>query len=137
MRTIDKGQIAMLKVELLAAEKGITICKPTIEGLRYDIIIDDNGKLKRVQVKYCDCKTSCSENSYSVNLRKVQNNSNKDIKLYTENEIDGLLVYLPVIDKVLWFDSKKIANKQVLTIRTDLPKRGHIKNSNMAEDYIW
>ena len=137
MRSIDKGQLAVLKTELRAAEKGITPCRPTLEGTRYDLILDDKGSFKRVQIKYCDCKTTACKNSYSVNLRKKQSNSKKTVKLYDGDELDGLIVYLPSVDKLLWFEPNEFAGKQMITIRTAAAKNGQTKGCLMADDHIW
>ena len=47
----DKGEIALLKVEIRAAEQGIVVLKPTTSHRRYDIVLDCGGKFLRAQVK--------------------------------------------------------------------------------------
>ena len=52
----QKGEIAQLKVQLRAAEKGVTLSKPLIDS-RYDFIRDDGRKQERAQVKYASGKS--------------------------------------------------------------------------------
>lgn len=138
MRTIDKGQIAVIRVELRAAELGFTPCRPTIEGTRFDLILEKDGKCQRIQVKYCDVLTSnCESGSYTVNLRKVQNNGRQEVKLYEKGEIDALIVYLPSTAKLYWFEESEFVGKQTLTIRTEIPKNNQAKKCRMAEKYEW
>src|SRR3990172_1003729 len=57
--THHKGELAFLKCSIRALEKGMILSRPTTET-RYDAILDDGGKLLRVQVKYGDCQSASS-----------------------------------------------------------------------------
>ena len=52
LTTAQKAEIAMAKVRLRAAEKGIAISVPTSDSVRYDLIVDEGARLYRAQVKY-------------------------------------------------------------------------------------
>ncbi|MCI0485271.1 MAG: group I intron-associated PD-(D/E)XK endonuclease [Blastocatellia bacterium] len=96
---LRKADIARLKVEMRALEKGIICSRPVVEGTRYDCILDTGSKLYRAQVKYANGKSSNTEGVVQVNLRKeIRKNRNA---AYTDSEIDVLLVYVPKIDSVL------------------------------------
>ena len=53
--TNRKGEIAVQRTILRALELGLNVCRPCIEGTRYDLAVErTDGLLERVQVKYCD-----------------------------------------------------------------------------------
>jgi Protein of unknown function (DUF3257). len=132
----QKGELACLKVEQIALEKGYIVSKPTIEGTRYDRIIDCNNRLYRVQIKYAGTKQTNSEGCICIDLRK-KTNSGKKISSYNRNEVDVVLAYIPEIDKVCWFEPDLFEGKQTLTIRYEPSKNGQVKNIIFAENYIW
>ena len=134
MTTNFKGDLAIAKVILTATQKGYTISKPLSDSARYDLILDINGILKRVQVKYADGKCSQATGVIRVGLEKVY----KGKKLfYSDQDIDLLLVYLPKIDKICSFYAKDYSEKRNLFIRYIPAKNGQSKGCLLAESYFW
>lgn len=131
----QKGEIACLKFESRAIEKGFVVSKPTIDCNRYDRVIDCNGKLFRVQIKYSSRKNTNSDGSTSINLTKVTRNGKKLI--YTEQEIDVVVAYIPEIDKLCWLPSKLFHKKLSISIRYRHPKNHQRKGIVLADHYIW
>ena len=130
-----KAEIAMMKVGIRALQLGAFVSKPIFEGARYDYIIERDGKLYRVQVKYADGKNKTADGVVIVNLRKqIKKNKNHP---YNESEVDALVVYMPKIDKVCWFGPEVFSGKQGLSIRIAPAKNGQIKGCLAAEDYLW
>jgi hypothetical protein len=113
---IRKAEVAMMKVALRAMERGAMVSKPIFEGARYDYVIEEQGKVYRVQVKYADGKTNCrTSGAVYLNLRKqIKKNKNHP---YDESEIDALVVYLPKLNKVCWLVPEVFSGKQSLYIR--------------------
>jgi len=125
----------MMKVGIRALQVGAIVSKPIFEGARYDYIIERDGKLYRVQVKYADGKNKTADGVVIVNLRKqIKKNKNHP---YNESEVDALVVYMPKIDKVCWFGPEVFSGKQGLSIRIAPAKNGQIKGCLAAEDYLW
>ena len=58
MNSANKSEIAVLKLELRANQKGYFVSLPKNQSSRYDLIIDDGKKLYRTQVKYLNRSTS-------------------------------------------------------------------------------
>lgn len=131
MNTIEKGAIAEQKVILRAIEKGIVVSRP-ITPTRYDLLFDDGKDIKRVQVKYGDGGGN-SENAVSVQLRSWSNGS---YKVYTEDEVDIILAYIPKIDKIVQLPSTAFG-KRTLSIRLAEAKNGHHAKCNFADDLVW
>jgi hypothetical protein len=132
--THQKGEIAQLKVQLRAAEKGVTLSKPLISS-RYDFIIDDGLKLERVQVKYASGKAQNSQGSIKVNLKSWE--GRKLRRRYCANEVDALLVYIPQIDKVLRFEAGFFCERESFIVRIQPAKNGQMKGTLNAADFIW
>ena len=130
-----KAEIAMMKVGMRALQLGAFVSKPIFEGARYDYIIERDGKLYRVQVKYADGKNKTADGVVIVNLRKqIKKNKNHP---YDESEVDALVVYMPKIDKVCWFEPEVFCGKQGLYIRIAPTKSGRVKGCLAAKDYLW
>lgn len=130
----QKGEIAKLKVELRATEKG-WICSRTVADSRYDLILDDGFRLHRVQVKYADSNSSRSDNAIMVNLKKDDGKLN--YRMYSKDEIDAIVIYIPRIEKFCWFNSSHFHKKTAITIRLGLPKNGQKKNLRFVDDFQW
>lgn len=128
-----KGQIAMCKCEIRALELGYIISKPTFNA-RYDLILDDNKSLRRIQVKYADGKMSHSNGSVRVKLEYKDRRNNSFT--YKNNEVDGLIVYIPKIDGLCYFSNNIFVGKKYLCIRINSPKNGQLKGILNAKDYL-
>jgi bisphosphoglycerate-independent phosphoglycerate mutase (AlkP superfamily) len=123
-----KGQIAELKVQLRAAEKGYIISIPTVPG-RYDAILD-NGKLERIQIKYAGYLHTLAEGSVVVELRRRG-------QVYNKNEVDALLVYIPQIDKIVKIPSNLFCGRSSITIRYQPSKNRQVDGIVFAKDFLW
>jgi hypothetical protein len=117
-------------------EKGILVSKPVIEA-RYDLLLDCHGTFYRAQVKYADGTASKSANAVPLNLQK-QCRGNGKTKVYTRDEVDVILVYVPKIDKVLWIGPEIFHGKSTIQIRLSPPKKKQTgKNLHLAEMLVW
>lgn len=132
----SKGIEAQLKAELRANELGYIVSKPTTDCCRYDMILDDGKKLKRIQVKYCDRKQSGANGSIALSLRKFSLNK-KERPYYTKDEIDAIIVYVKPIEKLCYLDIDIIEKKSSITLRYELPKNNQGKNIYLVDDYLW
>ena len=46
-----KGELTEIKCQLYCLENGYIVSKPILDNARYDMILDYNGKLYRIQIK--------------------------------------------------------------------------------------
>lgn len=131
-----KGQLAATKAELRALELGYIPSRP-IFNARYDLILDDTEthRLMRVQIKYADAKLSHSDGSVSVKL--AYENRKKTRYTYQDSEVDGLIVYIPKIDKLCFFLPKMFVGKERISIRYTKTRNNQKKGIIFAEDYYW
>ncbi len=134
MNTSNKGQLAVLKVEQRAAEKGLIVSKPTTET-RYELLLDDGESIKKAQVKYANGK-SLASGVVVARLEKRNGSSNK-CHPYTSQDVDIMLVYVPKVDKVLCFDPAIIEQKTALYIRYEPAKGGQTKRCLFSHEHEW
>ena len=126
-----KDLIACLKVELAAAERGAIVSRPISDFTRYDRVLDWNGKLYRVQIKYVSVKACHVEGAVQLNLRKDARSC------YSQDDIDALLVYVPQSDCVYWFGPEVFHGRSSLQIRYAPAKNGQKTGCLMGESYRW
>ena len=132
---LRKADLARLKVEMRALELGIICSRPVVEGTRYDLILDQDGKLYRAQVKYGNGSSTKCKGVVQINLRKaIRREKNQP---YTDKDIDILLIYVPKIDKVCSFGPEIFNHKSSLSIRISPTKNGQTKHCLPAENFFW
>jgi len=129
-----KGQLALSKSELRALELGFIPSRPIFDT-RYDLIVDDHKSLKKIQVKYADGTPSNGIGSVIVKLS--YEDRQKQIYTYQKSEVDGLVVYLPKIDRLCFLPPKIFLGKRNLCIRLKKPRNNQKKGVIFAKDYFW
>ena len=132
--THQKGELAQLKVQVRAIEKGVVLSKPLMDS-RYDFLLDDGHKLERVQVKYASGKAPHSQGSVKINLKSWE--GRKLSRRYCQSEVDALLVYIPQIDEVLRFEADVFCERASFTVRIKPAKNGQTKGVLNAIDFVW
>ncbi len=128
LKSWQKGHIARLKVEARAAELGAYVSIPTTDT-RYDLVIDSENFLYRVQVKYADVSMRNSRGSVLLSLLK-------NGKTYSASEIDALLVYVAKVDRVCWFGPEVFHGRQSITLRYK-PAAIHRVDMRLVHEYFW
>jgi hypothetical protein len=127
LKNYSKGQIAQLKIQLMAAKKNLLCSLPTVGATRYDLIMDNKGTLSRTQIKYCNRKASRVKNCLELQLY------NKAFRnFYSRSEIDLLLVFIPKLDIILKFEADEFHKRKTIFIHlTDEKSNFYYKN------FIW
>ncbi|MCU0342041.1 MAG: group I intron-associated PD-(D/E)XK endonuclease [Spirosomaceae bacterium] len=97
MDTKLKGDIAEQATILHALKQGWGVLKPVGDRLPYDLVLDINGKLVKIQVKsaWFDEKTQ----NYVVDTRRTKTNRKQMIRdVYQQTDFDFAVVYIENID---------------------------------------
>lgn len=95
--TKNKGDIALTKVIADLTERGYSVSLPVSEHLRYDLIVDVNSRLLRVQVKYSvDCVLYKGTVYASVSEGKTIRS------YYADEDFDFYAAYLPEKDVIIY-----------------------------------
>jgi hypothetical protein len=137
MTSAQKGEIAQLKVQLRAAQKGFTVSRPTVDVCRYDLIVDTGAKLFRAQIKYAGSEGSTSTGSVVVGLRKWPGRKHSKSRTYAKSECDLLLVYIPQVDQIACITSEAFDGKPTVRIRFSPAKNAQLKGIRLLHDVAW
>lgn len=136
MNTWQKGELARIEVIKRAIEKGCVPSTPVFEQCRYDLIIEENGKLERVQVKYSEQKTKSSSGSYFVDFRRNNNGSTLK-RRYSALEIDAIMVYIKPMGVICKLGPKDFDGKSSVTLRAEPPRNNQRSLIRKISDFAW
>jgi len=130
-----KGELACLKLELRAIEKNAIVSRPTVECV-YDRLVDHDGKIHRVQVKYAGCKASHCDGAIKAYVGRSCEFRGKHVP-YDGDELDAIVLYLPDVDKILWLEKAMWLGKVNVQLRYTPPKNNQTKGIHLVENHLW
>lgn len=93
MKPKEKGDLAVAQAISYFMSNGYEVCLPIGDKRPYDLIVEQGGRLSRVQVKYAGYYKG--EQKYRAALRTMGGNqSYYSAKKYEDNDFDLLFVYV-------------------------------------------
>ena len=93
MDTKLKSDIAESAVNTELLSRGFNVLKPVGDRLPYDIAVDVNGKLIRIQVKHAWYNKK--DKAYIVDVRRTKANRRRMIrKKYDNNDFDFVIAFI-------------------------------------------
>lgn len=125
----QKGLASEARVKYELTLRGYTVLEPYGDNERYDLAIDHEDGLERVQVKTGNLKDSF------IQFRLTSNRSTAkgvEHKPYTEDEIDSYIVVSYELDKLYYVPIEDTAKS---TMRLRLSSKQDQPQINWAEDY--
>lgn len=122
-----KGLIAELEFSLYLIKKGWNIFLPTNQNSRLDMIIEKNGKLKKLQIKYCTPYKGCLRIELEHPLRKTGS--------YSTKEVDDIGAYDPINKKFYLIPLTKILPRKEIWLRVSPTSKNQQLNINWAENF--
>ena len=129
--TKTKGDLGVFKAKTTLCEMGYLVLSPESEHSPFDIVAYKNNTFKRIQVKY----RSANNGKIDVCFRQSWADKNgTHITHVDKNEIDLYCIFVPELDKCLFFDPK-LYNKAI-TIRIEDPKNLQKTKINSYKDFI-
>ena len=125
------GNLGELAAMFALNRKGIPISLPYGDNQRYDLIIDHNNKLSKVQIKTClkDKDGMCTFPLQS----KLNHTTNKNKTTYI-NEVDYFILYCISLDKLAIVPIEQVKDKKNFNLRVTPPKNNQ-GNVNYFDDY--
>lgn len=120
LKSSNKSEIAVLKVELRANEKGYHVCLPKNQASRYDLIIDDGQKLYRTQVKYLN-NFNYTMSGKSDTLLRINFTGTQSGTEYDKKDIDLFLIYIPCKDEIVSIPVERFHNKKSISVNIKTP----------------
>lgn len=101
MDTNQKGDIAEAKAVARFMELGYTVSEPINDHSRYDLVVEKDGLLNKVQVKYA----AMSDGKIKVSISSSNPNTKGTVdKIYSSDEVDAYAVYCPATEDLYWID---------------------------------
>ena len=109
----EKGNTALGIAIGYYSSNGYTVSIPLNDTQDYDLIIDKNDKLKKVQVKSTGCKTKYG--NYQVALKSCGGTLGKTYKTVVETSIDEVFILTKNFEMYI-IPNSEIDNKSTLNI---------------------
>lgn len=140
-----KGLVTELQCQTYFTKLGYNVLVPLGEDCRYDMIVDLDGILVRIQVKTCHLKKNGAGIEFST--RSTRSNTQENIqKLYSKEEIDYFATYYNdkcylvkveecSIAKTLSFSNKQV-NQYPICFIEDYEAEKQIKKIINGEDEV-
>lgn len=131
--TKDQGNIGEAYAIAYFTSKGFNVSSPLTENQLYDLIVEIDGELKRVQVKTTSVLNS--HNSWEVGIKTTgRNTTNHKTKFFNKNKVDILFI-LTSNGEMYLIESDEIESKSTLSINKNkyLNKRVFVLSLNSSE----
>lgn len=130
----EKGNIGEAIVLAEFVKRGIQVSIPFGDNARYDLIAEFNGRLNKIQVKYCN---DLSKNNSIVCpcSSSLNHTTNKNRTTY-EEDIDYFAFYLVPWDMCILVPIEKVGSKKSMLFRQIKPANGQ-SNYNDVKDYTF
>lgn len=135
MNSKDKGNIGEAIILGEFIKRNIQVSIPFGDNARYDLVADFNGKLNKIQVKYCNQKITENESIPCPCASSKNHTTNRGLSTY-ENDVDYIAFYLAEWDCSLLVPISVIGNKKVINFRKTKPLN-NTSNVNLIEDYLF
>ena len=109
----EKGNTSLGVAIAYYSSNGYTVSIPLNDTQDYDLIVDKENKLKKVQVKSTACKTKYG--NYQVALKSCGGTKGRTYKTVIDTNIDELFIFTENLD-IYIIPIEEIKNKATLNI---------------------
>jgi hypothetical protein len=128
----QKGAVAEARITTATIELGLTVLRPLCEGRRYDLIIDLEPRLLRVQCKLARHLAGV----LCVNLSTCRLTPRGYVRTsYSANEIDAVGVYSPQLHRCFLIPIDEISGRRAVHLRLDPTRNNQAERIKWARDY--
>ena len=127
-----KGAIAEAAVTLAATRLGIATMKPSIEGRRYDLILDVGPRLLRVQCKWGTRRGDAVVVRLGTSRLTPQGYVSTT---YSAEEIDGFAVYCEHTGECYWLPIEEFGGRSYAHLRLAPARNGQRLLVKFAADH--
>jgi hypothetical protein len=107
MNKRQNGAIAESKATSILYEEGLLVSVPQFREVRYDLVVDSDGELYRVQVKR---GYESEKGTLRAELRSRNQHGNTK---YSDDDFDALIIYNPENGECYWLWQKEITADQI------------------------
>ncbi len=128
----QKGAIAEAAIAAAAAELGIVVLRPLMEGRRYDLVFDTGRRLLRAQCKWAQLKGDV----VAVGLRTCRSTPGGYVRTtYASGEIDGIAAYCAALRRCFWLPADEFAGRTLVHLRLAPARNGQRGGLKWAAQY--
>ena len=128
-----KGEITEMKCQLFCLEQGYTISKPLVDNARYDLVLDYNNHLYRIQIKTSRWMSEEHEGIvFNCKSQHSISSGNKTMK-YSPDEIDFFMTEFD--DKFYLVPCDKVRAEMRLRFKPTKNNQNH--KAFFAKDYLF
>jgi hypothetical protein len=132
MTTDQKGNIAEAAIQLAATKLCIDVYRPVAEGGRYDLILDINNRLWRVQCKWAPREGEVvTVRCYSS--RRVRDGFLK--RRYEPGEVDAFAAYCSELDRCYFIPYELFQRRTNISLRLGPTHNNQARGVNWAKDF--
>jgi hypothetical protein len=122
----QKGAVAEAAITAAAIQLGLVVLRPLCEGRRYDLMIDLDPALVRVQCKLARCVGGVLR----VTLRTSRYTPPGYVRtIYTDAEIDAVGVYSPELGRCFLIPIADVSGKGAVHLRLQATKNNQADGS--------
>lgn len=134
MNSKDKGNIGQALALAEFIKRDIQVSIPFGDNARYDLIADFNGKLNKIQVKYCNQKITTTGSIPCPCASSTNHTTNKNKTTY-ENEIDYFVFYIVEWEVLVLVPIEATKGQKQMNFRKDKPLNN--QSCNLIENYTF
>ena len=133
MDTRIVGELTELKCQLYCLEQGYIVSKPIVDNARYDLLLDYNGKIYRIQIK--TARWMSEEHEGIVFNCKSQHSISEGNKImkYTPDEIDFFMTEFEGKYYLIPCDKSRVE----MRLRFKPTKNHQDDKAYFAKDYVF
>ena len=133
MSPTEKGCVAELAIAARAAQLGVGVAWPMMEGRRYDLIFDVDHTLLRVQCKWA----ALEGDTIRINTRTCRHTPLHGYvrSTYSAAEIDMIAAYSADLDTVYALPIAEFAGQSMVSLRLSPTKNNQRSLVRWARDY--
>jgi hypothetical protein len=128
----QKGAAAEAAITAAAIQLGLVVLRPLCEGGRYDLAIDLEPTLLRVQCKFARLRDGVLLVSFQTSRHTP---SGYVSTTYTAEEIDAICAYSPDLHRSFFIPAAEVAGRRGIHIRVDPTRNNQARNIKWASDY--
>lgn len=128
--TKTKGDIGQVKVMGDLLTRGYKVALPLGEDWRYDLIVDRNNRLLRIQCKYV-------ESTNGVIKVRCETHDGRNYYRYKPEDLDYIAVYDKITDKCYYISRSYLgkSGRGSLSLRISETRNGQRKKIYRAENF--
>jgi hypothetical protein len=132
MNPSQKGAAAEWAIIAEAIKLGVVVLRPLVEGCRYDLMFDIDGRLVRVQCKSAPRR----DDVIVVNARTSRHTPRGYVRTrYSAAEVDAIAAYCPEVDRCYFIPIRDVRGRAMMHLRLSRARNNQEFAITYAEQY--